>query len=82
MNNQKKTTENRSERRVWFQGRQADKINLKASSFNIETTKEQEILGKSYDAYFPSNDSDYTVTASGTTLCKILDYNLVFHFCA
>jgi hypothetical protein len=70
MNNKKRTTENRCERRVWFQGRQADKINLKSSSFNIETTKEREILGKSYVAYFPSRDSDYMVMDLGTTVCK------------
>jgi hypothetical protein len=64
MSNRKKITENRSQGRAWFQGRRADKINLKASSFNIETTQEQEILGKSYVAYFLSNDSDYAVTES------------------
>jgi hypothetical protein len=63
---------------MWFQGIQADKINFKASSFNIETTQEQEVLGRTYDACFPSN---YIMTESGTTVCIIIDYNLVFRFC-
>jgi hypothetical protein len=62
-----------------IRGTWADKIDIRAYRSNMESAEEQEVLERTHDARFLSNDSGYLVTTSGTTVCNIINYNLVLH---